>query len=272
MLFPFSFWKSGYSTKAQKVIDRMSNLTKAEKDSIAKFVDTLDGRGDWDVLEEVYCYALNETDSLTGWVSRTGSIDNPGNWNHSNTRGWATTSTSQVNPIRTGFTPTQIWDATDHFGAIGVWVTDYSYTGTSNWDIFGVNDSGIEFYTRYRGSDTEDFNILAMGDSRTSRPKILLPDLHDKMLTIGRGPVEEQFMKDGGTDIMRQTSTFEGVPTLECFVCGRNNAGTASFSRESGFAFFYVLNGDFTSGATAWDDFYSDVRTLLTDLGVTNVP
>jgi hypothetical protein len=261
----------GVSPEAQAVLNRMTNLSVTEENAIIAFVDSMHSRGDWSNVIECYCYALNQIDSLTGWKTYTGSIDKPGLWTHSNTRGYVTASTDTVNPIRTGVVPSDHWSASanDHDGSMGVWVTDNSYTGTSNQDFFGINESGVEMYLRHRGSDTNDVNCLFFGTTYSSRPNINQGDMKDDFFGIGRRPTDEQFMSKGLAEPTVSTIAFESVPTIETFVNARNNSGTPQNSRPTGYAFFIAFK---PAPLNDYASFYGDLKTLLGTLGVTNIP
>jgi hypothetical protein len=56
-----------YSPEVQAVLDRMSGLSQKEIDAIEVLVDGLVATGDWDNVFDLWAFALNGADFLTGW-------------------------------------------------------------------------------------------------------------------------------------------------------------------------------------------------------------
>jgi hypothetical protein len=275
---------SGVSPEAQAVLDRMTSLSQAESDAIVTYVDNIVAGNMWDRVEEIYCFGLNEADSLTGFKSRVATIQKPSEWTHSKARGWVTNSADTVNAISTNIIPSTMWNAGANLGSMGVYVTDNNYTGTSNQDFFGVRNSGLELYLRSRGSDTNDANILFMYTTQMTRPSWPQSELNNCLLSIGTTAYATAYdafysRYDGvnSENVYNSVSVFEGAPTIEAVINARNDGGTMQNSRQTGYGLYFCMNQDFPESfysPTAYDyyDFRADTIQFLKDVGVTGVP
>jgi hypothetical protein len=277
----------GVSPEAQSVLDRMINLSQTETDAIVAFVDKLVAGNAWNILEEFYCFSLNQTDSLTGWRSRTATIQKPGLWTHSVAKGWKTTeAVDLVNGINSNVIPSNIYSGTDILCSAGVWITDNDYTGSGNMDFFGVSNGGLEYYLRSRGSDTNDINIIFMNDSATNpaRPSLALSTLNNCLFMAGFTAYSSSYDRffyrfnsaNPDPPNYHLGANFEGIPTLQLFINARNNGGTAQNSRPAAYACWFIFNGDFPGTIyheTLYDaqNFRIDLIDFLGAIGVSGV-
>jgi hypothetical protein len=259
--------KQVWPAAADSVVGRLPNLTPAEENAVRDFVDSLDGRGDWDRIIDIFCFSLNELDSLTGFKDHTAAIEQPTRgWTHS-VDGWVTTSTDMDNPINTTISPSANY--VSGFGSIGVFLHSHSYTGTGNHDFTGCVSAGGggEMYQRWRGSDTEDFNIRFLADSiitpRYGSAQVDLP-LKFHCASYRSPDVVEQWVD--GAVVNTGNYPLGPIPSDVVYINGRNNGGAGQNSRASGYSFFYMAKDGLDINLL-----YDDMIILLQALGVSGV-
>jgi hypothetical protein len=174
---------SPISPEVQAVYDRMAGLSPTEEAAIAEFVDGLVSDGIWASIDEFYCFALNGTDWLTGWVSHTatnvgGDITRTANGAQVNTGGTGVFIDTNVDPS------TLSQYALTDVGA-GVYLHTAADWGTGNYDWFGIEDStNPRLRFRHRGSDTNDTRISA---NSVATKSLIIPiaDVQGRLWSVG---------------------------------------------------------------------------------------
>lgn len=252
------------SEDVQAVFDRMGSLTPLEKGAIETFVDGQVALGNWDLIDEFYCFSLNESDSLTGFRAFTAVQD--GNVAHSVQQGYVS---EEVNAF-TGFIDTGVDIGTlTNFqfanALAGVFVTKIP-TSLSNWDLLRQETStpSTTFALRYRGTDTTDWRNRANSQTNINNLTDLVVNTLVSLADIAN--TGTLFLDDVADPVTRVTAG--SVPIGEtCFVIGGSTNGGVVNARDGGISIVYF--GAFTGFNLT--GFVGGVRVLLTDLGVTGV-
>jgi hypothetical protein len=136
---------SPYSNEATEVINRMSVLTQVEMDAIAAYVDAEVAAGNWDLIQEYYCFALNATDRKVGFKKKTGT-------NYGATEdaeGYTFTGVGDY--FDTGYSVLNDGDGTSLLNAgFGFYVHKNNYQGAgTNTIMFGVSQFNTGQFYRY---------------------------------------------------------------------------------------------------------------------------
>jgi len=253
-----------FSPEVQAVLDRMGNLDQVEIDAIETFVDGQVAFGNWDLLDEFYCFSLNQADSLTGFRAFTAVQD--GALNHSVQQGYVSPSTNAF----IGFIDTRLDLGTlTNFQfkdcLAGLFITQIP-TSVQNWDMLREETSApnTTFGLRYRGTDTTDWRSRANSQNNINvTTDLVINNLISLADIAGVGTMFFDDVADPSTTISNNA-----VPIGEnVFVMGGNTNGAVSNARDGGIsiAYFGAFTGFNLTG------FVGGVRTLLTNLGVTGV-
>jgi hypothetical protein len=241
-------------------VGRLPNLTAPEETAVRDFVNKIVARGEWDLIIEIFCFSLNQTDSLTGFKDYTSSLNTPGDWTHS-VDGWFCSGTTS---IETTIQPSVVYDTA--FGFAGVFIHSLNYTGTGNFDPFGTVDGASEVYCRHRGNDTNDWNIRFLTSGNiTPRPSLAQANVALNMHTLSYESPDVHSYWLNGTRDTQENRAAGTIPATTIYINGRNNGGTQN-ARSSGYCFYFM-----SKPGISMPDFYNDVLVLLQDLGVSGV-
>jgi hypothetical protein len=245
------------SPEALAAVARFSALSAEEEAAVLYFVDACVADGNWDKLDEFWCFALNGTDWLTGWKANTCTITTAGVARGSN--GAICTGGVLSTGIDLGLQTNFVLGDSE----IGVYVHTADDWGTANFDWFGVEDgTSNRTRIRHRGNDTEDM-----------RNSINNTSTHDNDLLIGDIPGHIYSLRDDGADghtLIDGVKQIEinpagvAIPTgFDCRIFSANNSGANSQgAKDSTFTSFYV-GAEIDTLA-----FLTRLKTLHTALGV----
>lgn len=247
---------AGEVDPADLVIARMANLSGSEETAIRDFVDAEVIAGTWDLIDEFYCFALNSTDWLTGFRSKTCT-----NQGATQTTGGATFNGS-TQYIESNWIPSVDgvqYQLDDALVAAFIYAVDSggnAYAlgcadGNNDHIVFIDAQSSNNFQYDLHGTGT----VVDIGD-RTSKTLIAI----ERTSSINQALYEDGILVDSDSG-----STSIDLPTVEIYFGARNGDGTADVH-------FDGIISTVTLGAGATFDHSAhntNVRQLLTDLGLT---
>jgi hypothetical protein len=251
---------SGVSPEAQAVLDRMTALDQTESDAIVTFVDGCVTDGNWTLLDEFYCFALNSTDWLTGFkqfsATLTGTITRTANG--------ASLSGAAGEHIATGCVMNALAQYQTADALIGLYMHTVNDWGTQNYDFFGVeNAATTRVRMRHRGSDTNDFRC-SMNSSIAFDNDVLVADLPGKYFSLRATATLQEFLENATPGSVTAGAPAE-VPALEMWIGGANGEGSQQQnSQASVVTSFYVGAGSINLSALQ-----GRINTLQTAIGVT---
>jgi hypothetical protein len=218
-------------------------------------------------MDEFYCFALNATDWLTGFVSHTATVIGS---DISRTANGAenVSQFSTESYINTGINLTLLSQYSLTSAMAGVYAHTADDWGTGNFDPFGVEDndaSRLRF--RHRGSDSNDTRTSVNSNTMVTN-SLLNTDLAGNLWSIGTMGGTAALYKNA----VQQASTGAGgdltVPSTNVGIFGTidesNPSVTQQSSRPAIFTSFYV-----GSGAIDLTALVGRINTLHTALGVT---
>ena len=249
---------SSYSAPVQAVLDRMSALTAGEIAAIEAFVDGCEADGNWSLIDEFWCFALNATDWLTGWKAFTatagGTVARGANG--------MVIPVGAGNHVETGIDLSTLVQYSLNDAEIGIYAHTVADWGTVNNDIFGVEeDSNARTRLRHRGSDTNDFRN-SINSTATADNNEILP-LSKTLYSLRDTATNGLFLVDAVAQPAQQSAGVV-VPTgYDVWIGAANNKGAESQSPQNGtFTSFYV------GAPLNTVQFLSRLNTLHTALGV----
>lgn len=254
---------SAFSPEAQAVIDRMTGLTGNEQNAIATFVDAEVLNGNWDLIDDYFCFALtSEANSLTGFKLKTAS--KVGTVTHSS-KGFETGDGTIDSYIESNYNPVSDFVAG---------VTHYAEGPPRDWAnafvggfIFSKDNTGGTFVDNIGG--TTAHKTLAL--DRTDRVRINY-QINDTVSNTYNAnnvlPLTAYHIATNGLDNdiyqngISVLSTPRGGKLVNDhdIVFVRNNRGIMSSA---------VIGGSFFESNTfSFSGHYTHEQTLLTSLGV----
>lgn len=245
-----------YSTEAQAVIDNMSALSVAEKDAIADFVDTNHAVGNWDMLDDVWCFVLNSTDRLVRWKSGTSaSLVNTPTFDDD-----GVTTNGTNNAVDLGFAPddgTQFADTDRQFS-----VFFRALTITAGKSPFGSNNGGGLRTGLHIQNTVPDFRIY--GNYLTHLQETFTSPMEDILVSgTTLADTTTGYREDGVEIDSLVTGTPPAQAQVENLHLGCNNANGTLQN-------YAVLTVPFIAvGANSgfdWTTWNTSVNTLLSDL------
>jgi hypothetical protein len=250
-----------YSAEVQAVLDRMTALTQAEIDAIEVFVDGLVADGIWNSLDEFWCYALNQTDWLTGWKSHTATVT--GSISHNKDGALCGGSAEHIDTTVDLGALTQ-YTLTD--SEAGVYVHSMLDWGVGNHDFFGVEDGTTNrTRVRHRGNDSQDIRnsintSVVMTNDRT------ITNTQRTLVSVRAGASDTVTLFDGVVQANTGGSPPDGVPTtFTMWLFRANTNGSGSQLSRSG----TTLTSFYLGKSIDTVQFLSRLNTLHTALGVT---
>jgi hypothetical protein len=216
------------------VLDRMSALSQTEINAIEAFVDGLVATGDWDQIYDLWSFALNGSDYLTGWKAQ--NLTASGTPTH--TPGTSIAFNAGSDYLRSAFTPADVetWNASG--AAVGGWVLSNTHTGTGNHDLCGAVGTGLDFYWRWRGTDTNDVQAILGSDSGTS------PRLSNVTAQVGfffaSSNATTRFIRLGDSTASGAQTIAAAWSTSAYQINGRNSSGTPQNGQACEMDFHFV--------------------------------
>ena len=240
------------------VLARMSNLSGAETTAITNFVVGCVDDGNWDKLDDFWCFALNGTDWLTGWIANTASIVTAGVTRI--TDGAQCTGGVLQTGVDLGLqTNYQLGDS-----EIGVFVHTCPDWGTANFDWFGVEDgTANRTRIRHRGNDTEDARN-SINNTATTDNVVLMSGIAGHLHSLRDDDNDGLYLIDGAAQPEALAAGAQ-VPTgFDVRIFSSNNSGANSQgAKDSTFTSFYV------GAEIDTVSFLGRLTTLHTAIGVT---
>ena len=255
---------TGLSAEVAAVFARMSALSQTEMDAIETYVDGLVTAGLYANMTEIFAPCLNATDYKTGFKSRT-LIDSP------------------TPPLHTPGQYVDFSTGTRYFledvdfdtyatidGVIAAYIVFTGADTTGNSDLFGVATAGNEFYMRWRGNDTNDFNAIFNVTSATPRSAATIRPTGD-LVGMGLDGTDLFNLQPGGI-VVKSTRVRNVVPTGNPLQWhGQNIDGVPSVGNVQPSRYSLML-----TGKSVVDPNADQIRPLslqfLRDIGVTGVP
>ena len=273
VLFIASFAFSGsawaFSQEAQAVFNNMSALSPSEKASIATFVDQQVDVGNWRLIDEMYCFALNETDSLTGFKRYANAVSDSG-MTHSAGAGYtAELSDSYINsniiPATLAAESSKNFAINDAMAS--VYLHEAALVGNETYALFGAYDSR---------SDTTEFGL-----DYTGSPPLLRAALHSGAATVSTGvgmpfakvaTIVRRGIPLGTIEVWLNDSQEASLDTSATaladrpiHIAGRSNGSShESGSGQKATYSIFAIGGGSGFDVDAWQ---RGVRELLYDLG-----
>jgi hypothetical protein len=254
--------ESSISPEAQAVLDRMSALDATEEQAIIDLVNGLVTEGLWSDVSGWWGLALNGTDYLTDWVDDVSPLVITGTAPH--TKG----SGIDFNINSYARTPNNFETYINTYPSCAyVQAQMTQSSGTANTDFFGMLNAGLEVYMRYRGTDTNDYNVTWGQAGVSPRPSFTLDPLNQEAnyVTGGNSSIEVYSMVQTSTT-QTNSRTAEGFPSGHPFQFnGRNSSGVSQQARGGIFRIAILANWSSTEVETAKpyiDQFLTDIGAL----------
>ena len=260
----YQYWSGGGGTspEAQLVLDRMTSLSPSEETAIKVFVDGCVADGNWDKLDEFFCFALNQADALTGFKSFTATIPILGDPIF--TANGITLGTGADNHIDTGVVLPLVPNYQLDDAEAGVYLHTQPAWGAGNNDLFGTQTGATDprLRMRHRGDDTNDFAASINGTATVNSP--LLASSMDNTLYTLKATASAAELYFNGVLQPDAVGAQPTVPTTFAVWVGVCNDQDAELQpcRGGTFTSFYV------GGALDTLAFYNRLETFHTTLGV----
>jgi hypothetical protein len=249
-------WVFPYQQESRKVMARMSSLSGLERAAIDQFVRDCLADGNWLLLDEFYCFALNGTDWLTGWKAHTattqGSVTRTPNGAQCN---------NTASHIDTQIVPSAGPNYTLSNAEAGVFIQTAPDWGTSNVDFFGVESAAASrLRWRHRGNDNNDTRP-SVNSSATISSTLLVADISGKLHSV-RGLSGTRVVMEDGVVTGTHASAPEAIDDASIHLFRANMSGPQSSPNGGVISVFY-------SGAELDTvAFEGRVRALLAQLNV----
>ena len=263
------YWRSGGASspvatpEADAVVARMTNLSAAEETAVRNFVNGCVDDGNWAKLDEFFCFALNQTDALTGFKAFTATIPILGDPVF--TLNGITLGTGVNNHIDTDVRLPLAPNYNLNDSEAGVYLHTQPAWGSGNNDLFGTQ-SGLtapRLRMRHRGDDTNDFAASINGTATVNSP-LSVASMDNTLYTLKATASAAELYFNGvlQPDAVGAQPT---VPTTFAVWRGVCNDSDSELQpcRGGKFTTFYV--------GAALDNlaFYNRLTTFHTALGVT---
>jgi hypothetical protein len=219
------------SPEAQKVIDRMTNLTPQEEDAIADFVDLQVTRGIWSDFIDFWHFGLSDQqDRRTGWVAA-GPVTIQGPFTYLGNIGVYLGATTFIDTTYSGVDIYVGQECT-----IGA-VCSTSYTGTGNWDPWGARGAD-DHYMRWRGTDTVDVQTVLSNVTGGRINGVL--DLSNLEMAAASRNATQKTTRVNGVEVTVADTFGTNVNTSTIHINGTNNGGSTN-PRDSRYSAFFII-------------------------------
>jgi hypothetical protein len=255
--------ETGISDEVQAVYDRMTALSPTEEDAIQVFVDGLVADGIWGKLDEFYCFALNNTDWLTGWKKSTAIHSPLGNGNVSRNKDGAivedTNSWLETGLLLPAQTQYQLTD-----GEMGIYLHASVDWGAGNNDMTGVEDaSTARTRIRHRGNDNNDWRS-SINTANVLTPSQTLP-ISRQLISVRATATNTNQLHDGVIVDTDPVIPNKVPDTYDLWIFTKNLAGARSQATKAG----TTITSWYLGAGIDTVQFLSRLNTLHNSLGVT---
>jgi len=258
----------GISVEASAVLDRMVNLSTAEEEAIIEFVDGQVALGNWGMVDEVFCFALNATDSLTGFKEFTATVG--ASMTHDPGEGYIASSLSSY--IDTGIAPKALADGsynynlTDAMASIYVHTPTFTVGSSTRTYMFGAGNtttSAGQGCSMYYRSSTDDYSVylnkIASSSSHTNTYQL------NNVLTTTRDSSNNLDMWFNATE-SADTKSADLAPEHNVHVCGRNG-DDGTHNNGTGLKGTYAMFAIGAGEGFDVDGWQSGIRQLMYAIG-----
>jgi hypothetical protein len=261
----------GTSPEVQAVLDRMTAITAGETTAITAFVDGCVADGNWTLIDEFFCFALNGTDWLTGWRTHTASVVGGTIVRTANGAELAGAG-SNLEYIETNIDLATLTNFQQQDASSGLFIHACPDWGAGNFDFYGIdNNTAGSWKNRHRGSDTNDLRIYPNTGTLTTVSNSLPPaDLVGFLWAQAAEGTTAQCYRDGVTFGTTGTAGDKALGTIAngtVSIFGTKDPAVPDLqqpSRAATFTSFYIGSASINHA-----QMNTRIRALQTALGVT---